>query len=121
MATVSSSGVVTGVAVGTATISARSGTVTGTAAVTVQLAPVDRVVVTPSAPTINVGQNVQLTATLYDAQNHVLTGRTVTWSSADATKVTVTSAGLAKGIAKGTVVVTASSGGKSGTSTVKVQ
>jgi uncharacterized protein YjdB len=121
IATVSSSGVVTGVAVGTVTITARYGTVSGTAAVTVQPAPVDRVVVTPVNPTIDEGKTVQLTATLYDAQNHVLTGRTVTWSSADPTKVSVNNSGLASGLRKGTVTITASSGGKSGTTNVKVQ
>jgi uncharacterized protein YjdB len=86
----------------------------------VQLAPVDRIVVTPANSTIGPGQTVQLTATLYDHQNNVLTGLTVTWRSSDATKVTVDSTGLATGVRKGTVDITASSGGKSGKATVKV-
>jgi uncharacterized protein YjdB len=45
----------------------------------------------------------------------------VTWSSADPTKVSVNNSGLASGLRKGTVTITASSGGKSGTTNVKVQ
>ena len=120
VATVSSGGVVTGVAPGNATITASSGSVTGTAMVTVQQVPVDRIVVTPNNAQIKAGQTVQLTATLYDSQNRVLTGRTVTWSSSDPSKLTVDSNGLARGIKKGTVTVTASSGGKSGSVSVRV-
>lgn len=116
-----SNGVVTGVAPGSVTITATSGGATGSAAITVQLAPVDRIVVTPSNPSIKVGQTVQLTATLYDQQNNVLTGRTVTWASADATKATVSATGLVTAIKKGSVTITASSGGRSGSTTVKVQ
>jgi uncharacterized protein YjdB len=87
----------------------------------VQLAPVNRVVVSPTNPTINENQTVQLTATLYDARNNVLTGRVVTWSSADNSKVSVSSSGLARGLKKGTVTVTATSEGISGFTDVKVR
>ena len=120
VATVSSAGVVTGVAPGNATISASAGGKTGTAAITVQLAPVDRIVVTPANPTVNIGQTVQLTATLYDQRNNVLTGRTVTWSSADVSKATVSNNGLVTALKKGTVAITASSGGKSGSTTITI-
>jgi uncharacterized protein YjdB len=120
IATVSSAGVVTGVAPGTATISAVAGGKTGTSAITVQLAPVDRIVVTPANPTVNIGQTAQLTATLYDQHNNVLTGRTVTWSTADATKATVSSTGLVTARKRGNVNITASSGGKSGSTTVTI-
>jgi uncharacterized protein YjdB len=121
IATVSASGVVTGVAPGAATVSATSGGKTATASITVQLAPVDHIVVTPSNPSLNVGQTIQLTATLYDQQNNVLTGRPVTWSSADATKASVSSTGLVTALRKGTINITASAGGKSGSTTVRIQ
>ena len=120
VATVSSGGVVTGVAPGSATITATSGGVTGIASIAVQFAPVNRIVVTPTNPSINAGQSVQLTATLYDLLNNVLTG-TVTWSSADPTKVTVDNTGLAIGVRKGTVTITATSGAASGSTDVKVR
>jgi uncharacterized protein YjdB len=120
IATVSSSGVVTGVAPGTATIFAVAGGKTGTSSITVQLAPVDRVVVSPASSTVNKGQTKQLTATLYDQRNNILTGRTVTWSSSDATKATVSSTGLVTALKSGTVTITASSGGKSGSATITI-
>jgi trimeric autotransporter adhesin len=121
IATVSANGVVTGVAPGAATISATSGGKTASASITVQLAPVDHIVVTPSNPTLNVGQTVQLTATLYDQQNNVLTGRPVTWSSEDASKASVSSTGLVTALRKSSVNITASAGGKSGSTTVRIQ
>ena len=116
-----SNGVVTGVAPGSVTITATSGSATGTASITVQLAPVDRIVVAPSNPSVKPGQTVQLAATLYDQQDNVLTGRTVTWASSDATRASVDATGLVTAIKKGNVTITASSGGKSGATTVKVQ
>lgn len=120
VATVSSGGVVTGVAVGNATITATSNGKTGTAAITVQLVPVDHIVVTPANPSVKINNTVQLTATLYDAQNNVLTGRTVTWTSSNTNRATVSSTGLVTGKTTGTVTITASSGGKNGTTVVTV-
>lgn len=121
IATVSSNGVVTGVAPGSVDIIATSGSASGTASITVQLAPVDRIVVTPSNPSVGPGQTVQLSATLYDQQNNVLTGRSVTWTSGDPSKATVDGSGLVTALKKGNVNIIASSGGKSGSTTVRVQ
>lgn len=123
LARVSSTGLVTGVAAGTATITATSGTAYGTASISVQVqqAAVDRIVVTPRDPTIDVGKTVQLVATLTDKQGNVLTGRTVTWTSSDQSRATVSNTGLVSGIRGGTVTITASSGGKSGTTNVRVK
>jgi uncharacterized protein YjdB len=121
-ATVSAAGVVTGVATGSATITATSGAVSRTASVTVQPVPVDHIVVTPADTTINVGQTVAYVATVYDANNNVLTGRTVSWSSSRSTRVPINSStGVALAIrSTGTVTITASSGGKTGTATIRV-
>ena len=121
-AVVSSTGLVTGVSGGTATITARSGSASGTATINVQaLVAVDRIVVTPKDPSIDVGKTVQLTATLLDKQDNVLTGRTVTWTSSDQSRATVSNTGLVSGIRSGSVTITASSGGKSGNTTVRVK
>jgi uncharacterized protein YjdB len=120
VATGSPTGVVTGVAPGSATITASAGGKTGTAAITVQLAPVDRIVVTPANPSVKEGSTIQLTATLYDARNNVLTGRIVTWSSSNTTRATVSSTGLVTAKVDGNVTITASSGGKSGSTVVAV-
>jgi uncharacterized protein YjdB len=89
--------------------------------VTVSPGPIHHIVVTPTNPTIKVGQTVQLTATVYDANNNVIPGVTVTWSSADQTKATVSSTGLVSGLRKSTVDITASAGGKSGKTSVRIE
>src|SRR2546429_6377185 len=90
VATVSGSGLVTGVAAGTATITATSEGKSGTATVTVTSlpppppAPVASVVVSPASASVPVGATVQLTASLKDASGNVLTGRTIAWGTSAA-------------------------------------
>jgi len=123
VATVSSSGVVTGIAAGTATITATSEGKTGTSTVTVSAPapiPVASVSVSPSSPSIQTGATVTLSATMRDANNNVLTGRTVSWTTSASSVATVSSGGVVTGIAAGTATITATSEGKTGTSTVTV-
>jgi len=122
VASVSASGLVTGGAVGTATITAMSEGRTGSATVTVALIPVATVVVSPAPATLSVGGTVQLTVTLKDASGTTLTGRTVAWTSSTPTVATVSPSGLVTDVASGgTTTITATSEGKSGTSVVTVQ
>src|SRR5438309_193816 len=81
IATVSGSGVVTGVAVGTVHIAASAGGKSGVATITVIPPPVASVRVSPTSAAIKVGETVHLVADPLDASGNVLTGRTVTWSS----------------------------------------
>lgn len=121
VATVSASGLVTGAAPGSATITATSEGKSGTATVTVQVAPVATVAVSPSAPSIAVNATVQLAATLRDASGNVLTGRTVTWATAAASIATVSGTGLVTAVTAGQVTITATSEGRIGTAVVTVQ
>jgi uncharacterized protein YjdB len=123
VATFSSSGLVTGVAAGAATITATSEGRSGTSAVTVTAAPpvpVATVTVTPSTASVVAGQTVQLAATLKDANGNMLTGRAVTWSSSNAAAATVSATGLVTGVSAGTVTITAMSEGKTGTASITV-
>jgi uncharacterized protein YjdB len=120
VATVSSSGVATGVSVGNATISASSAGITGTSTVNVQPPPIHHIIVTPSFVQVNVGQTVQFSATAYDSQSNVIPGVTFTWSSSDQSRVTVTTTGLARAVKSGSANIKAAAGGKSATGTVKV-
>src|SRR5213594_3383681 len=120
VATVSGSGVVTGVTAGAATITATSEGQSGTAAITVSTVPVASVTVSPSTASLQVGQTVQLTATPKDASGNPLSGRTVSWGSSNTAVATVTASGLVTGKAAGTATITATSEGKSGPSTITV-
>jgi len=119
---VNAQGDITGGTVGgpiavTATIEGKS----ASSQITVVLVPVNTVVVTPTTSAIDAATTLQLTATLRDDQNNVLTGRAVTWTSSDPTIASVTAGGgLVRGIKPGTVTITATSEGKTGIAQVTV-
>jgi trimeric autotransporter adhesin len=121
-ATVSTSGLVTGVSAGPVTIRAMVAGVSGSSNVTVVNAPVASVTVAPASATIARGATVQLSATLKDAAGNVLTGRQITWSSSNSFVATVNSAGLvtASQLLTGTARITATSEKRSAQSTVRV-
>jgi uncharacterized protein YjdB len=120
IADVNATGLVTGVAVGSATITATSETITGSTTATVTPVPVATVTVAPTPASVVGGQTVQLTATTRDASGNVLTGRAVGWSSANQSIARVNSTGLVTGVAAGTTTMTATSEGRTGTAQVNV-
>ena len=124
VATVNASGLVTALASGTATITAtsegRSGGVTLTVTAIAQ-APVASVSVTPGAATLTVGQTTQLAATTRDASGNVLTGRVITWSSANPAVASVSASGFVTAIGAGTATINAASEGRSGSALITVQ
>jgi uncharacterized protein YjdB len=120
IAVVSAAGVVTGVAPGSATITATSEGKSGTATVTVLPIPVASISITPPSVSVTAGKTSQLSATVKDANGNTLTGRTVTWSSNATAIATVSSSGLVSGVAVGNAVITATSEGKSATANVNV-
>ena len=120
VAAVSQSGRVTGIIPGTAVITAVIDGAVGNSAITVTLVPVARVIVSPSNVSINVGKSMALTARTVDLADNTLTGRAIAWSSSDTRLVTVDQAGVVRGIRRGTAVISATSEGKVGTATVRV-
>src|SRR5207237_204186 len=120
VATVDGNGLVTAVAVGSATITATSEGKSGTSAVTVTTVPVASVTVSPSPASVQQGATVQLTATPKDANGNPLSGRVVTWSSNNTAVARVNGSGLGTGGAAGTATITATAEGQSGTSAVTV-
>ena len=120
VATVSASGIVTGVSPGAATITAASEGKSGTAAVTVSSVPVASVAVSPTSASVSVGQTEQLAATPKDANGNPLTGRTVTWSSGNTAVATVSASGLVTGVSAGAATITAASEGQSGSAAITV-
>ena len=124
-ATVSAAGVVTAVTPGEVTIIATSEGVVTTASVTVTASPdvVASVTVGPSAPSLTVGETIQLSATLTDVAGNVLAGRAVTWSlsgTAGVNVATVSGTGLVKSLSPGTVIVEAFCEGQHGAVTIIV-
>ena len=120
VATVNSTGRVTAVAAGSATITATSEGRNGTSAITVTVPPVATVSVSPASTSVAVGGTVQLAVTLRDASGNVLSGRVVTWSSNATSVATVSVNGLVTALVIGSATVTATSEGQSGTAAISV-
>lgn len=120
VATVDGNGVVTGVAAGTATISAASEGKSGTASITVTVIAVGSVAVSPTSASLTVGQTVALNATALDASGNVLAGRQISWASSNNSVAKVSAQGLVTALAGGTATITATSEGKSASALVVV-
>jgi uncharacterized protein YjdB len=124
-ATVNSSGVVSGIGAGTATITAALSGKSGTAAITVTAGPppppvVTTVAVTPGSASVIAGSTVSLQATVKDQYGSVMAGQSVTWSTSNAAAATVNPSGVVTGVAAGTATITATSSGQSGTAAITV-
>jgi hypothetical protein len=121
-ATVTGAGLVKGVAVGTVTITATVDGKAGSAEVTVNPAGgANTFAISPATVTVLKDSTIQLTATVRDAAGNPVSGKTITWSTSDAAKAIVSSTGLVKGLALGSVTITASSTGlTNATATVSV-
>jgi len=120
IATVSTAGMVTGVAVGTATVSAASEGKTGVATITVSPVPAASVEVTPATATLYPTQSRPFVATVKDSAGGVLSGRTVVWTTSNGAVATISTSGLLSAVAFGSVTVSASVEGKTGTANVSV-
>jgi dipeptidyl aminopeptidase/acylaminoacyl peptidase len=82
--------------------------------------PVVRIAVSPTAPTLTVGNSMQLGAVLYDANNRVVTGRTIVWTSSDALTVAVNTSGMVSALKAGPARITATVGTVSGNTDILV-
>lgn len=96
VASVDANGVVRGLAVGTAQISASAGGKQGSATVTVIAPPVSSITVSASRDSVVIdawGDTASLAATVRDQGGAVLSGATVRWETLDATTATVSTSG----------------------------
>ncbi len=129
VATVNQSGVVSTGQLGSATITAAIEGKSATASVTA-VSPAS-VSVTPTPDSVQVGKTVSLTATTTSAAGDTLPTLMMFWTSSDTSVAIVSNAdtlnvapgntGRIKGVKVGTVTITATVAGLSGTATVKVQ
>jgi hypothetical protein len=75
---------------------------------------VDRVVVTADATSLQVGQQMQATATALESDGDPVTSVTFTWRSTNASVATVSTTGMITAVAPGTTQIQATAGGKTG-------
>ncbi|MGD0760582.1 MAG: Ig-like domain-containing protein [Candidatus Sulfotelmatobacter sp.] len=114
-------GLATGVAPGTATITALFAGQSGAATLTVTNATLDSITVAPDTTTISLGGTQQFTATgnFSDGSSENLTAQ-VTWSSSEVSVATISPGGLASTAGKGSTTITAKMNGVSGTAALTV-
>lgn len=119
--TVSASGLVTALTPGTATVTATLAGKTATLLVTVTGAALESIALTPTLPSIAAGltQKFTATGTFADGSTQDLSTQ-VTWSSSAVGVATVDDEGLARGLAAGTALITATLDGISGGTTLTV-
>ncbi|HEY7945088.1 MAG TPA: Ig-like domain-containing protein, partial [Casimicrobiaceae bacterium] len=120
VATVDSTGRVTGKSVGIASIRAQSGNATSFATVTVLTIPTGTVTVTPGSVTVNLGSTTRFSATVRDPSGQTLSGRAISWTTSQPFVATIDANGVATAVGPGSTVVTASSGGVNGSATLTV-
>lgn len=120
IATVSASGMLTGVAPGTVSIVATSGGLTRQLPITVVGATLTSLTVTIPSLTLTQGQTAAATANGLDQLSRPLASGRVTWVSSSPTVATVDSLGSVRAIAPGTSTLTASVGTISAQRTITV-
>ena len=126
LATINNSGLVTGIAAGSVTITAASGSLSGTAALTVDASPptaatLTAIAVTPLNPSVDVNGTQQFTATgTYSDSSTVDLTSTATWGSSNTSKATINTNGLATGVAAGSTYIAAGVGSVYGTTTLTI-
>lgn len=121
VATVSATGLVQSISPGTATITATSESKSASVIFIVSPpAPVNTVTLSPNSGGLPTTIGIPLTLTLRDVNNGVLSNRVVVWTTSDAGKAMVSQTGVVTGVAPGTVTITATSEGKSGSASFTV-
>lgn len=116
IASINKSGLVTGVAAGSTSVTASLGGMTGTAALSVQTGTVTKtlqsIAVAPTTASIAVAATEQFAATgTYSDGSTANVTTSVTWTSSSPSVATINSSGLATGVAGGSTTVTAALSG----------
>lgn len=127
VATVTAAGYVRGVATGSALVVVSSEARADTVRVTVSApggqpaqAIVTTVSIAPAALDLTVGGTQQLLASAFDAEGRAVSGRAVTWGSANGGVAAVSATGVVTAVAAGTTTVTATVDGVPAEITVRV-
>jgi serine/threonine protein kinase/alpha-tubulin suppressor-like RCC1 family protein/uncharacterized protein YjdB len=120
IAAVSPAGTVTALRPGSATITALVDKKIGSASLTITPVAVARVSIAPPQASLQIGAKTRLSAAPRDAHDHVLTGRTVRWSSSDRGIATVGADGVVTAVAAGQTTITAEVESQAAKATVTV-
>lgn len=121
-ASITVSGLATGLNLGTVTISAADGVINGTALLTVNAANLTSLAISPASPSMaqNTSLKLQSIGTFNDGSTRNLTSQS-TWTSSNTAVATVGGAtGIAKGLTAGTTTITAVFGSMNATATLTV-
>jgi uncharacterized protein YjdB len=115
IATISATGVITGLTYGSTIVTCVVENKVGTLVVNVTETGINYIVVSPDSSDLKVGATRQYTATAFDADSvslsvAALAGRPFTWTVANTETARVSDTGLVLGIATGTTLVSASIG-----------
>jgi uncharacterized protein YjdB len=117
---VTATGVVTALALGTSQVAANAFGKSGLAMITVTKPPVASVRLQPDRADIAVDATVQLSASALDANGKAMPDRAIAWTTSNPGIASVNGSGLVTGVAPGTATITAASEGKSSNATVNV-
>lgn len=121
VAVVSSSGLVTAVARGSAVIDASVDGKSGTAAITVRPPVVTTVSVTPVSATMDVADTLRVAVIVKDQRGVAMTDKTAVWTTSAATVASVNSAGLVTALAGGAATIAATVDGKAASTAITVR
>jgi uncharacterized protein YjdB len=121
VATVSGTGLVTGVSLGSAQITAESEGVTSAVQLSVAPRPIATISLTPNPGSVKQGSALQMSLDLRDANGSQLNtvGRTVTWESSNKPIATV-SDGVVVGVSQGAATISATVDGRTASAVVTV-
>jgi trimeric autotransporter adhesin len=120
LATVSPTGLVLGVAIGTVTITATVEGVSATTTIGICAPIVATVTVSAPSGVLSLLGSLLMSATAKDAYGNVILGRPVTWSVSPPLKALISVGGLLTPISLGQVTVTATIDGISGSTTISI-
>jgi len=110
VASVNSSGIATGLSVGTTQITAAAGGVTSNTATLTVASRVASITISPMSSSVPVNGTQQFTAVAKDSGGNVITGANISWACSFAGIATIDNNGLVTGVSPGTVTIVASVG-----------
>ena len=120
VASVNANGLVTARGNGTAIITAKSGGASQPVNITVAQASAEININLAAATLTAIGESLQLSAAVRDAENQSIPNAPISWSSSNTSVVNVSPRGLVTARGNGTVTITAKSGAKSSTAEITV-